>query len=127
MQWAIAHEIGEHYAHCAFERLGIVPAEVPANSREQIANALAARILLPSELFFVDAIELSWHLVALKRRYSTASNELIARRMLDGEPSIFVTIFDNGKLTTRQANLGHPVHPLSKLEWRCVRESRESE
>src|SRR5205085_2215568 len=52
MQWAIAHEIGEHFAHRAFERLAVSPTEAPSNSREQIANALAGRILLPSTTFF---------------------------------------------------------------------------
>jgi hypothetical protein len=120
MQWAVAHEIGECYAHCAFERLGMAPSESPANSREQIANALAGRILLPSAWFF------GWDLAALKQLYSTASHELIARRMLDGEPPIIVTIFDNCKLSGRHANLGRSAPALSDLEWTCVREAHES-
>jgi hypothetical protein len=126
MHWAVAHEIGEHYAHRAFAILGINPLASPPNSREQIANALAGRILLPTDWFFDDAKGSQWDLFALKRQYSTASHELIARRMLDGEPLIIVTIFDNGRLTTRQTNIGRQSPPLTELERACQQAAHES-
>ena len=47
-QWAVAHEIGEHAACRAFELLSVDPGETDPSAREQIANRLAGRLLIPS-------------------------------------------------------------------------------
>ena len=53
--WAVAHEIGEHVAHRVFARWGADPGETDANAREQVANCLAGRLLLPTAWFAADA------------------------------------------------------------------------
>jgi hypothetical protein len=116
LQWAVAHEIGETCAYQVFERLAIDPRETPPGSREMVANQLAARLLLPRDWFGDDAERLGWDLPALKRRYATASHELLALRMLDFEPSITITIFDHGRRTFRGGNLPQRVPPLSAVE-----------
>ncbi len=83
MQWAIAHELGECERHRVFEFLQVDPREAPPAAREAVANHLASRILLPREAFSADATACGWDLPELKSRYTTASHELIARRMLD--------------------------------------------
>src|SRR5690606_9215708 len=103
--WSVAHEIGEHLAETACRRMGVAANDLPPNGREQIANLLANRLLLPSEWFFPDARELAWDLLALKRIYSTASHELIARRMLDGTDHAIASVYDHGQLTWRRSNL----------------------
>ena len=103
-QWAVAHEVGEHLAVELFQRAGIKPADIQARMREDAANLLAARLLLPRRWFEQDAIGCGWDLLALKAQYSTASHELIARRMLDFEPPIVISIFDQGQVTFRRAN-----------------------
>jgi hypothetical protein len=125
-QWAVAHEIGEQYAYRVFQTLGVDPAEAPANSREQVASAMAGRILLPSQWFADDGAAGQWDLFTLKQRYATASHELIARRMLDFEPPIIITIFDNGGITSRTTNVGHRPAPLSSLEQACQRQAHET-
>ncbi len=85
-QWAVAHEIGEHTAHRVFARLGIDPQEASPGAREEAANRLAGRLLLPADWFAADAAGCDWDLLALKSRYATASHELIARRMLEFPP-----------------------------------------
>jgi len=42
----VAHEIGEHLAHRVFQRLAVDPRDTPSGTREQVANALASRLLL---------------------------------------------------------------------------------
>jgi hypothetical protein len=121
LQWATAHEIGEHAAYRVFALLGADPRETPSNAREQTANSLAARILLPSAWFPPDAAESAWDLAALKARYSTASHELIARRMLDCGPSVVVSIFDDGRLTFRRSNVSGRVPPPLRAELECRR------
>ena len=121
LQWAIAHEIGESCAGELFRRLAIDPHEAGDAARERLANQFANRLLLPSAWFERDARQLDWDLLALKIRYTTASHELIARRMLDYSLPVIVTVFDNGNLTRRQSNLPGRVPPLLPLERACWR------
>jgi Zn-dependent peptidase ImmA (M78 family) len=119
-QWAVAHEIGEHRAHLVFARLGVDPHET-AVARESVANWLAARLLLPRSWFFDDALQCEWDLAQLKRRYVTASHELIARRMLDAQLPVVISVFDHGRLTFRRGNLPGACPPLCHLERDCRR------
>jgi Zn-dependent peptidase ImmA (M78 family) len=124
-QWAVAHEIGEHAAHRAFNRLGVDPCETSPRAREQIANQLAGRLLIPSHWFGEDAAALNWDLLSLKGRYRTASHELIARRMLECRPAVIITIFDQGRITFRRGNLQGRIPPPSAAEWNCWRLAHE--
>lgn len=125
-QWAVAHEIGEHHAARIFEHWGVDPREAPA-LREQAANRFAARLLLPEAWFFPTATECDWDLLALKERFSTASHELIARRMLDRpEPPVIVTILDHDRVTFRRGNTGGRTPPLSPVERTCQRSAHRT-
>ena len=125
-QWAIAHEIGEHLASRVFALLGVDPGEAPANVREQVANQVAGRLLLPTEQFLADARACDWNLCELKQRYDTASHELIARRMLDFSIPLIVTIFDHARITWRRSNLPGRVPRLTAWEERCWRQAHET-
>ncbi|MEE8450329.1 MAG: ImmA/IrrE family metallo-endopeptidase [Thermoguttaceae bacterium] len=120
-QWAVAHEIGEHAAPRIFALLGIDPRETCPDAREQMANHLAGRLLLPTEWFASDAAGCHWDLIALKRRYTTASHELIARRMLECRPPVIISIFDHGQLSFRRSNVPGRAPPLSPIETACRR------
>lgn len=119
--WAVAHEIGEHVAHRVFRRLSVDPREAAAHARENTATHLASRILLPGPWFRVDGPECAWDLFELKSRYATASHELIARRMLDFQPPVIVTIFDHGQMYFRGSNVLGRVPPPSAGEIDCWR------
>ncbi len=121
--WAIAHEIGEHSAYRVFGKLGIDAREVDPRMREDVANHLAGRILLPVQWFAADGPDCGWDLAELKSRYRSASHELIARRMLEMQPPVIVTIFDNGELYFRRANLPGTVPGPSTVELTCRREA----
>ncbi|MGD9644568.1 MAG: ImmA/IrrE family metallo-endopeptidase [Pirellulales bacterium] len=120
-QWAVAHEIGEQLAEWCFERLGWSVDDTPADTRESLANELARRLLLPSEWFARDVAREEFELPRLKRRYATASHELIARRTLDLPAPAIVTVFDQGRITWRRANFDGRTPRLSAVEqaaWR---------
>ena len=124
-QWAVAHEIGECWAHRVFERLGVDPRAAPVDARETVANRLASAILLPAEWFAQDGREQDWDLMTLKARYATASHELIARRMLDFLPDTIITVFDHGKISLRRGNFGRrppPLFPIEMRLWQAVHE-----
>ncbi|MEM6329541.1 MAG: ImmA/IrrE family metallo-endopeptidase [Planctomycetota bacterium] len=122
-QWAVAHEVGEYAASRVYSRLGVQPCDTRAGAREAVANGLAGRLLLPSGWFRPDATRFDYDLLTLKRRYATASHELIARRVLElaGLPAA-VTVFDHGSVTWRRASLGwnarSPLDPAEQATWR---------
>lgn len=122
--WAVAHEIGEHHVHGVFTRLGIEADVVPPRIREQTVNSLANRLLLPSLWFTSDGMKRRWDLAALKRRYMTASYELIARRMLEMESPAIMTMIDQAEPKFRRSNFAGPVPPLMNVErtlWHAAR------
>ncbi len=124
--WAVAHEIGEHLAAEICFRLGISGSELPPAGREQLANQLANRILLPAEWFFPDAREQAWDLLSLKQLYSTASHELIARRMLDAAERAIISVYDQNTLTWRRSNAPGRLLPLSVPEIDTRRAAHEA-
>ncbi|HEY1603306.1 MAG TPA: ImmA/IrrE family metallo-endopeptidase [Pirellulales bacterium] len=105
-QWAVAHELGEREAATIFRRLSVDPRAAPPTAREWVANQLANRILLPTRWLLRGGSATAWDLLALKTRFSTASHELILRRMLDFSLPIVVTIFDHGVRSFRRGNVG---------------------
>ena len=129
-QWAVAHEIGEHTAHRLFGRLGVDPRETAEGARETVASHLAGLLLLPTEWFAADGNRCGWDLLTLKSRYSTASHELIARRMLECRPPVIISIFDHHRLHFRRSNLPGRVPAPSPAEidcWRSVHDRNRPE
>jgi hypothetical protein len=122
-QFAVAHEIGEALSCRVFERLGVIPAEAPPYAREQVANQLAGRLLLPTDCFSQVAPSCGWDLAFLKCSFATASHELIARRMLDFPPPVIITVVDAGRVTFRRSNLPGRTPPMSPAERQCQRQA----
>jgi hypothetical protein len=125
-QWAVAHEIGESIAYRVFERLGVAFDEALPTARELVANRLASALLLPRRWFAVDGREHGWDLLELKERYSTASHELIARRMLEMRPPIVITICDQGQVHWRRSNVTSRPPDLLREEkavWQTVHQT----
>jgi predicted transcriptional regulator len=125
LQWAVAHEIGETCAVQVFDRLRVDPREAPPAARETVANQLAGRMLLPREWFAEAGADCGWNLAELKRRFSTASHELIARRMLDFSVPIAITIFDQGRRTFRRGNTGRRLPSLVPVELAACRAAHD--
>ncbi len=125
-QWSVAHEVGESIAHRVFVRLGVSLSDIPPAGRERVANQLASRLLLPRDWFADDGESVGWDLFALKRIYSTASHELIARRMLEMSSTVIITMFDQGALQWRQSNSAGQPPQLTAAEsdvWRAAFET----
>ena len=118
-QFAVAHELGEFAAMRVFDRLAVDPRHAPYGTREQVANVLAARLLLPARWFRKHALACDWDLPLLKDTFWTASHELIARRMLDMSPPVVITVFDQGHQTWRRSNFRPHIGGLLEVEHRC--------
>lgn len=125
LQWALAHEFGELSAWRVAERLGESNG-LPAGLREQIANQLAARILLPKRWFFTDARGCDFDLTELKSRYPTASHSLIALRFLDHSTPAIVTLVDHGHISCRKSNQPQTPTPLLPAEHEALEETHRT-
>lgn len=125
IQWAVAHELGESVAYRVSSRLGGDFEDVTSDVREQWANLLASRLLLPRQWFFADVERFEGDLLELKASYRTASHEAIAWRMLDASRPTIITIFDQGAVTGRRGNAGVRPPRLESLEQRCWRETHQ--
>ncbi len=124
-QWSVAHEVGEAFAFRVFESLGISPKEAPPSAREQVANQMACSFLLPMRWFRSIGEQWDFDLYELKRIFSTASYELIARRVLDCHPeTVVVSVYDHGMLTWRQTNRGSVAGPRP-VEKDCQRQCHQ--
>ena len=115
-QWAVAHELGEAYAHRVFAELGVDPATDASGAREAVANRFAGCLLLPREWFAAEGAACEWDLAELKARFATASNELVARRMLEMRPTVIITQWDQGRIVWRRSNLAGRVPLVAACE-----------
>jgi Zn-dependent peptidase ImmA (M78 family) len=127
-QWATAHEIGEFAALRVFDMLSVDAEDIVPAEREMVANQLANGILLPHDWFRADGYAVDWDLFELKQVYTTASHELIARRMLAMSPAVIVSLFDQGKLIWRKSNvLRRPplLVPAEQGTWQVAHEDNQ--
>jgi hypothetical protein len=116
-QWTVAHEIGEHLKGSLMTRLGVDPEQTRAMSGESLANLFAHRLLTPTEWFAADARLMQHDIPELKRRYATASHEVIAKRLLDLPEPCIITIMDNDHIHFRRGTgirAGHQLEPPEK-------------
>jgi hypothetical protein len=101
--------------------MGCVPGEMPAMAGESLANLFAYRLLVPALWFAQDASELDFDVPELKRRYRTASHEVIAWRFLDLAEPCVITIVDNDHVHRRRSNCVRVTKSLESVERECQR------
>lgn len=120
-QWTVAHEIGEHHKAGLLQRLGLAPEQTRAMAGESLANLFAYRLLVPSAWFAADAPALDYDVLELKKRYKTASHEVIAWRFLDLPAPCVVTVLDNDHIHRRKSNAWRVRRRLEPAEAACQR------
>lgn len=113
-QWSLAHEIGEAVASRFAADLSDEADELPLR-REQWANLFASRLLLPRNGFLPEADRLDGDVVLLKTVFPHVSYEQLLWGLLRLDVPTVASVFDQGRLTRRQANTGHCV-PLTEWE-----------
>jgi Zn-dependent peptidase ImmA (M78 family) len=118
-QWTVAHEIGEHLKTDLLRRLGVEPEQTRAMMGESLANLLAHRLLVPSCWFAADAPAHDYDVLELKKRYLTASHEVIAWRFMDLPAPCIVSIIDNDHIHRRRSNAWRTRRELSPAEQEC--------
>jgi Zn-dependent peptidase ImmA (M78 family) len=118
-QWTVAHEIGEHLKTTLLERLSLEPEVTRSMAGESLANLFAHRLLVPTCWYADDAANLEYDLPQLKKRYRTASHEVLALRMLDLPAPCIITIIDNDHIHKRRSNAWPVRKKLEPAEERC--------
>ncbi len=120
-QWSIAHELGEIFAGNILNNEGSThdpgPDRLPI--REQIASEIGTRLLLPEPSFSRLSLNSQFDLAIMKSLFSTASYELIARRLVGLQPNLVISMFDQGKLIRRLSINGHVRRDLEDQERLC--------
>src|SRR5207237_7038946 len=81
----------------------------------------AYRLLVASMWFATDAPQCDYDVLELKRRYRTASHEVIAWRMLDLPEPCIITILDNDHISRRRSNALRVRKKLEAPEQECQR------
>lgn len=125
VQWAVAHELGEHVSPLLFARLNLAPHETSPGMREHLANQFAGQLLLPTDWFQQAGEATAWDLLELKATFATASHELIARRMLELGPSAVMTVVDQGAITWRRASDGRGGRTWFPGEQECWQQTHQ--
>ncbi len=125
-QWTVAHEIGEHFKAEMLKSLGVLPEETRAMAGESLANLFAYRLLVPTCWFAEEAPAADWDVLDLKKRYRTASHEVVAWRMLDLPEPCIISVVDNGAVTRRRSNAWPARKKLELIEQECQRLVHES-
>jgi Zn-dependent peptidase ImmA (M78 family) len=120
-QWTVAHEIGEHFKPALLQRLGIAPEQTRAMAGESLANLFATHLLVPLGWFGGDARAAGYDLLELKRRYATASHEVLAWRLLDLPEPCIITVVDNDHVHRRRSNAWRTRRELEAPERECQR------
>jgi hypothetical protein len=85
-------------------------------------NLFAERLLVPTAWLRDEGHVCGFDLFALKDRFTTASHELIAMRMLDLEEPCIITIVDNDHVARRRSNAYRVNKELSGPEQRCLKQ-----
>jgi Zn-dependent peptidase ImmA (M78 family) len=118
-QWTVAHEIGEHLKVDMLRRLHVDPADLRAMAGESLANLFAYHLLVPTCWFRADAPAQGCDVLELKKRYRTASHEVIAWRFLDLSAPCIITIIDNDRIRRRRSNAWRTKKQLHPIEDQC--------
>jgi hypothetical protein len=90
-------------------------------SGESIANSVAVRLLVPTCWFAGDARSAGWDVAALHERYRTASQEVVAWRLLDLAEPCVITVVEDGRARRRRSNAWRVNRILSAPEQACQR------
>jgi Zn-dependent peptidase ImmA (M78 family) len=120
-QWTVAHEIGEHLKPALLQRLNLPPEQTRGMMGESLANLFAYRLLVPTCWLADEARGCDHDVPELKKRFRSASHEVVAWRLLDLSTPCIITIVDNEQVQRRRSNAWRITRALSDPETRCLR------
>ncbi len=118
-QWTVALEIGHHLREQIHGQLNLTEEEAKNLTGESLRTLFSSRLLVPTVFFVADAKATKNDLLALKKRYPTASHEVISLRFLDLPFPTVVTIVDNDHIHRRKSNGPKITQEMEAIEKKC--------
>ncbi len=119
-QAVAARAVADHLRPDVLRRLGLDPAGRRGLAGASLAALIADCLLVPTAWFRDEARGCGFDLFALKKRFATASHELLAWRMLDLDEPCVITIVDNDQVSRRRGNAVRVGKELAPAERRCL-------
>src|SRR5262249_46183731 len=113
--------LAEHLKDDLLDRLDLGEGPRPMLG-ESPARLFVERLLVPQAWLVGEARACGCDLLEMKARFSTASHEAIAWRLLDLDQPGIVTVIDNDRVTRRRANSGNVGKQLAPAEAACLRQ-----
>lgn len=92
-----------------------------------VRGMVVPRVLVPTRLLRAALRDCKYDVPALQRVFSTASQEMVALRLLDLDAPCVIAIVDDGVVATRRANQMQVTRQLSDAERECVERVTELE
>jgi hypothetical protein len=89
---------------------------------ESLTRLFAEHLLVPTVWLADEARACNDDLFELKERFTTASHELIAWRLLDLDQPCVITVIDNERVSKRRGNAFNVAKELAPAEKACLRQ-----
>lgn len=119
-QSAAAQGIARTLLPDLLRKLGIVPGSETKQAAAHFRGLLIARLLVPTRMLRSALRNCKYDMVALKERFSTASFESIALRLLDLDDPCVIAVVDDGVVAVRRSNATQTTRKLTPAEQRCL-------
>ena len=120
-QLAVARAIGAERKPAILCGLGIPPDQQRGLLGASPAELFADRLLMPTAWFSAAVRELDYDVPQLQQRFSTASPEAVADRLLDLPEPCVIAIVSNGVVVRRRSNAWRVNRTLAPAECECQR------
>ncbi|MBN9120473.1 MAG: hypothetical protein J0I06_15180 [Planctomycetes bacterium] len=103
-----------------YRKVGVVPGSESKQFTAHVRGLTAARILVPGRLLRSALRDCKYDVPELHRRFSTASMEAVAVRLLDLDDPCVIAVVDDGVVASRRSNRMPVNRKLEGAEQECV-------
>ena len=119
-QRAAADGIARHLLPEIYRKVGVVPGSESKQFAAHVRTLTVARVLIPGRLLRTALRDCKYDVPELHKRFSTASMEAVAARLLDLDDPCVIAIVDDGVVASRRANRQPVNRTLEAAERECV-------
>jgi hypothetical protein len=103
-----------------YRKVGVVAGSESKQFTAHVRGLTVARILIPGRLLRAALRDCKYDVPELHKRFSTASMEAVAARLLDLDDPCVIAVVDDGVVASRRANRMPANRKLEAAEQECV-------
>lgn len=119
-QRAAADGIARHLLPEIYRKVGVAPGSESKQFAAHVRALTVARVLIPGRLLRTALRDCKYDVPELHKRFSTASMEAVAARLLDFDDPCVIALVDDGVVASRRGNRSAENRKLSGAEQECV-------